>query len=129
GRSSGGGGRGGLRRLRERDTRNRWGIRFRQERENVVGAGPVPERAREDRQRRGDVPETRPLEAVEEVAAQSPRQPDGDHLPGSDDVAEPGAEDRVPARRDDQGAPSGHEGLRDQETGDPAPEHGWHPAA
>ena len=77
--------------------------------------GLIPHTTGTDRQRHRDVQGSRPAEAEEEGAAACPRQRGRDDLPGPDDVAQPGAHGRQPARRGDQDALPEGEGRGRQE--------------
>ena len=66
---------------------------LREVRDRALADGLDPEAAGADRRGLDQVPGPRPHEALRAPARGCPRQGDGDDLPGSDDVAEPDAED------------------------------------
>ena len=96
-----------------RDARHRRRVGLRQERLDDVDPRADPAAAGPHRERDGDVQGQGSPEDEEARAAPRPRRRGRDGLPGSDDVAEPGAEGRLPARRGDQDAlPEGAERAR-----------------
>ena len=94
-----------LRRLPRRDARDRRRVRFGQERQPSSHPRADPTAAGPDRPGEAILNGRDLLEMRQERAARRPRQRGRDDLPGPDDLAQPGAEDRVPARRGRAGAP------------------------
>ena len=87
--------------------------------------GPDPGAERDDlRQRR--VRGHRPGRGRRRGAAATARQPDGDDLPGPDELARPGLPGRRPDRRADPGAPRNRQGGGAR-AGDRAARRGRHP--
>ena len=114
-----------LRRREGKDARHRRRVRLRQVGDGALDHGPA--RAdRAHRQRLDLVRGPRPRAPVGARARGRARPADRDDLPGSDDVAEPDADDRHAADGDDEAA-SRPLGRRGAQARDRAPRGGAHP--